>query len=116
MLIGGAEDKLRGEQILKRFVKLARGAEASIAIVATASEISEQALQLYEGLFLELGVANVTGLRPQERSASRPTPRRRSARPQRRACSSRAGTNCASPRSWRELGCTKACLAHDRGP
>jgi cyanophycinase len=67
MLIGGAEDKLRGRQILKRFVKLAGGPEASIAIVATASEISEQALQLYEGLFLELGVASVTGLRPQER-------------------------------------------------
>jgi len=67
MLIGGAEDKLRGRQILKRFVKLAGGPEANVAIVATASEISEQALQLYEGLFLELGVANVTGLRPQER-------------------------------------------------
>jgi cyanophycinase len=67
MLIGGAEDKLRGRQILKRFVKLAGGPEASIAIIATASEISEQALQLYEGLFLELGVASVTGLRPQER-------------------------------------------------
>jgi cyanophycinase len=68
MLIGGAEDKLRGRQILKRFVKLAGGAEASIAVIATASEISEQALQLYEGLFLELGVAEVTGLRPQDRA------------------------------------------------
>jgi cyanophycinase len=68
MLIGGAEDKLRGRQILKRFVKLAGGAQARIAVVATASEISEQALQLYESLFLELGAAGVSGLRPQERA------------------------------------------------
>jgi cyanophycinase len=68
MLIGGAEDKLRGRQILKRFVKLAGGAQGTIAVVATASEISEQALQLYESLFLELGAASVIGLRPQERA------------------------------------------------
>lgn len=67
MLIGGAEDKLRGRQILKRFVRFAGGAEARVAVIATASEISEQALQLYEALFLELGVASVTGLHPQER-------------------------------------------------
>jgi cyanophycinase len=67
MLIGGAEDKLRGRQILKRFVKFAGGAEARVAVVATASEIGEQALQLYEGLFLELGVASVEGLHPRER-------------------------------------------------
>lgn len=68
MLIGGAEDKLRGRQILKRFVRIAGGKEARVAVIATASEISEQALHLYEALFLELGVASVTGLRPQERS------------------------------------------------
>ena len=37
MLIGGAEDKLRGRQILKRFVRLAGGAEARVAVIATAS-------------------------------------------------------------------------------
>ena len=68
MLIGGAEDKLRGRQILKRFVKLAGGAESRVAVIATASEISEQALQLYEALFLELGVGSVTGKRPQDRA------------------------------------------------
>ena len=68
MLIGGAEDKLRGRQILKRFVKLAGGPTARVAVIATASEIGDQAVQLYEGLFLELGAAGVTGLRPQERS------------------------------------------------
>jgi cyanophycinase len=67
MLIGGAEDKLRGRQILKRFVKLAGGDGARIVVVATASEIGEQAQQLYEGLFLELGAASVDGLHPQER-------------------------------------------------
>jgi cyanophycinase len=73
MLIGGAEDKLRGRQILKRFVRLAGGAEARVAVIATASEIGEEALRLYEGLFLELGVAGVTGLHPKERhEADRP--------------------------------------------
>ncbi|CAN5741155.1 cyanophycinase [soil metagenome] len=67
MLIGGAEDKVRGRQILKRFVRLAGGAKARVAVIATASEIGEQALRLYEGLFLELGAASVIGLHPQER-------------------------------------------------
>lgn len=73
VLIGGAEDKLRGRQILRRFTRHAGGDSANIVVIATASEISEQALQLYEALFLELGVATVTGLRPQDRSeADRP--------------------------------------------
>ena len=67
MLIGGAEDKVRGRQILKRFVRLAGGAKARVAVIATASEIGEQALRLYEGLFLELRAASVIGLHPQER-------------------------------------------------
>lgn len=73
VLIGGAEDKLRGRQILRRFTRHAGGDSANIVVIATASEISEQALQLYEALFLELGVATVTGLRPQDRAeADRP--------------------------------------------
>jgi len=67
MLIGGAEDKVRGRQILKRFVRLAGGAEARVAVIATASEVGERAMQLYEGLFVELGAAHVAGLHPQER-------------------------------------------------
>lgn len=67
MLIGGAEDKLRGQRILKRFARLAGGAEANVVVVATASEMGEQVLTLYERLFLELGVASVTGVHPQER-------------------------------------------------
>lgn len=73
MLIGGAEDKLRGRQILKRFVKAAGGPEARVTVIATASEIGEEALRLYEGVFLELGAAYVTGLHPTERGqADRP--------------------------------------------
>ena len=67
MLIGGAEDKLRGQRILKRFARLAGGPEANVVVVATASEMGEQVLSLYERLFLELGVASVTGVHPQER-------------------------------------------------
>jgi cyanophycinase len=73
MLIGGAEDKLRGRQILKRFLRLAGGAEARVVVIATASEIGEEAQRLYEGLFLELGAAVVTGLHPRDRGeADRP--------------------------------------------
>jgi cyanophycinase len=68
VLIGGAEDKLKGQRILKRFVRLAGGAEARVVVVATASEMGDHALRLYERLFLELGAAEIAGLRPQERA------------------------------------------------
>lgn len=67
VLIGGAEDKLKAQRILKRFVRLAGGADAHVVVVATASEMGDHALEIYERLFLELGVGTVTGLRPQER-------------------------------------------------
>ena len=56
MAIGGAEDKARERLILRRFVALAGGPEARIAIVPTASSI-EDAGQRYKALFLDLGAA-----------------------------------------------------------
>jgi cyanophycinase len=58
MAIGGAEDKVRDRVILSRFVALAGGARARIAIVPTASSI-EDAGQRYKAIFLDLGAASV---------------------------------------------------------
>ena len=58
MAIGGAEDKVRERVILSRFVALAGGARARIAIVPTASSI-EDAGQRYKAIFLDLGAASV---------------------------------------------------------
>jgi cyanophycinase len=55
MAIGGAEDKFNDRVILSRFVSLAGGDDARIAIVPTASSI-EAAGERYKAIFLELGV------------------------------------------------------------
>lgn len=57
MLIGGAEDKVGNRGILRRFVALAGGSTARIAIIATASEIHDLVASTYERIFTELGVA-----------------------------------------------------------
>ena len=64
LIIGGAEEKLRQRQILSRFVSLAGGNEARVAIVSTASSLGDEATELYRSLFTQLGAAEVIGLRP----------------------------------------------------
>jgi cyanophycinase len=64
LIIGGAEDKLRQKQILARFVTLAGGEEARIAIVSTASSLGDEATELYVSLFRSMGVTDVRGMRP----------------------------------------------------
>ena len=64
MVIGGAEDKLRDRVILGRFIKLAGGPEARIAVISTASSLGEEATDLYRELFTALGAKEITGLRP----------------------------------------------------
>jgi cyanophycinase len=59
MLIGGAEDKIGKRAILRRFVELAGGAEARIAIIAAASEIHGIVGQTYQRIFGELGASDV---------------------------------------------------------
>ncbi len=56
MAIGGAEDTAHDRVILRRFVALAGGEAARIAIVPTASSI-EEAGQRYKAVFLTLGAA-----------------------------------------------------------
>lgn len=52
--IGGAEDKFRDRAILSRFVEMAGGERARIAIIPTASSLPD-AGQLYVSIFKELG-------------------------------------------------------------
>jgi cyanophycinase len=65
--IGGAEDKLGDRTILRRFVRLAGGERARIAVVATASSLGDQVTGRYEGVFGELGAAEVRPLQPRTR-------------------------------------------------
>ena len=59
ILIGGAEDKVRDRVILSRFVTLAGGPDATIAIVSTASSIGPEAGERYSQVFRELGVKTI---------------------------------------------------------
>lgn len=67
MIIGGAEDKFRDKVILSRFAKFSGGKNAHVVVIATASSIGDEATQMYRTLFEGLGIAEVTGLRPQTR-------------------------------------------------
>ena len=67
MLIGGAEDKIRDKVILSRFAEGAGGADGHIVVISTASSLGDLATERYRGLFGDLGVSRITGLRPEER-------------------------------------------------
>ena len=64
LIIGGAEDKLRQRPILTRFVSLAGGVDARIVVIPTASSLGDEATEVYDALFRQLGVADVGGMRP----------------------------------------------------
>jgi cyanophycinase len=59
--IGGAENKENSPQILRRFVELAGGDEADIAIIPTAS-VARGTGARYEHIFGEMGALRVTSL------------------------------------------------------
>jgi cyanophycinase len=59
--IGGAEEKENSPQILRRFIKLAGGDGADIAVIPTAS-VARGTGPRYEHLFSELGARRVTSL------------------------------------------------------
>lgn len=62
IVIGGAEDKVRDRVILGRFVTLAGGRDAKIAVIATASSFGLEAAERYKGIFTELGAREIVGL------------------------------------------------------
>ncbi len=74
IIIGGAEDKVRDRVILSRFVSLAGGPNATIAVVSTASSFGLEAGERYRAVFDELGVKAVRPLhavtRPQANDES----------------------------------------------
>lgn len=65
--IGGAEDKLQRRRILKRFVQLCGGREARIAIIPTASRLSDTGAR-YVDLFdrLESGPSSIVDIQTRE--------------------------------------------------
>lgn len=67
MIIGGAEDKLRTRAILTEFVAAAGGEHARIAIIATASSLGPEVVEVYVALFRKLGAAEVVSVRPESR-------------------------------------------------
>ena len=59
IIIGGAEDKVRDRVILGRFVTLAGGRDACIAVISTASSLGHEAGERYKQLFTDLGASTV---------------------------------------------------------
>src|ERR1700677_4579406 len=59
--IGGAEEKENSPQILRRFVELAGGPAADIAIIPTASLVRETGPR-YERIFGDMGARSVVSL------------------------------------------------------
>jgi cyanophycinase len=62
IVIGGAEDKVRDRLILSRFVALAGGPDATIAVISTASSLGAEAGERYRAVFTELGAGFVRPL------------------------------------------------------
>ena len=50
IIIGGAEDKVRDRVILGRFVALAGGRDAQIAVISTASSLGPEAGERYRAV------------------------------------------------------------------
>ena len=59
IVIGGAEDKVRDRLILSRFVALAGGPDARIAVISSASSLGPLAGETYKRIFTELGASDV---------------------------------------------------------
>jgi len=64
--VGGAEDKAAGAVILNRFVEVAGGSDARIAVIPTASTMRDTGSR-YETLFTELGAGEAYALPYEER-------------------------------------------------
>ena len=67
MPIGGAEEKSPGGDVLERFMELAGGERARIAIIPTASEEAQEAGERYIKVFRKLGAAEADWLRVETR-------------------------------------------------
>ena len=59
IIIGGAEDKIRDRVILQRFVALAGGPRAIVAVISSASAFGLEAAERYRTIFTDLGAQHV---------------------------------------------------------
>jgi cyanophycinase len=71
LLIGGAEDKVGTQALLKRFVILAGGPAARIVIIAAASSFEDLVGRRYMSLFTNLGAASAEVLQARDRIEAR---------------------------------------------
>ncbi len=77
IVIGGAEDKVRERVILTRFIALAGGPDARIAVISTASSLGPLAGEMYRRIFGEMGARDVapihamTRVQANDRSSAR---------------------------------------------
>lgn len=71
MIIGGAEDKLRKRDVLTEFVRACGGGSARIAVIATASSLGPEIVEVYDALFRKLGAGEVVSVRPESREEAR---------------------------------------------
>lgn len=62
VIIGGAEDKTGGCEVLRRFVELAGGRRARIVVIAVASQYPAEVAASYVEVFTRLGVESVRKL------------------------------------------------------
>jgi cyanophycinase len=68
IVIGGAEDKVRDRLILSRFVALAGGPDARIAVISSASSLGPIAGETYKRIFRELGASEVSPIHATSRA------------------------------------------------
>jgi len=62
LIIGGAEDKLNERHILRKFVEISGGKDASILIVPVPSDFPLAAATIYKGIFENFGIQKVSVL------------------------------------------------------
>jgi cyanophycinase len=62
IIIGGAEDKVRERVILTRFIELAGGRDARVAVICSASSLGPLAGEMYRRIFKELGARSVDAI------------------------------------------------------
>lgn len=62
LIIGGAEDKLNERHILRKFIDMSGGRNASVLIVPVPSDFPLVTATLYKGLFENLGISKITVL------------------------------------------------------
>lgn len=69
LIIGGAEDKLNERHILRKFVELSGGKDASVLIVPVPSDFPVVTATLYKSIFENLGIKKVSVLEATSRQA-----------------------------------------------